>query len=68
MSGEPEKTGAEERTGELQKSQLRREAEEHELARTAEDDEQTAQHERRADKARYLRDKLEQRARSERED
>jgi hypothetical protein len=54
-------------TGELRKDQLRREAEERELAQSAPEEEETAQHERRAEKARYLREKLEERAESERE-
>jgi hypothetical protein len=55
-------------TEELRRAQSEREAQEQEMSRCAEDEHETAQHERRADKARYLRDKLEQRARSERED
>ena len=54
-------------TKEMRLVQSRREAEEEELARSAADEEETAQHERRADKARYLKEKLEQRAESERE-
>jgi hypothetical protein len=54
-------------TEELKKLQLQREAEEQERAKAAPDEPETAQHERRADKARYLREKLEQRAASERE-
>ncbi len=57
----------EQETEELKKLQLQREADEQERARSAPDEEETAQHERRADKARYLREKLEQRAASERE-
>jgi hypothetical protein len=57
----------EQETEELKKLQLQREADEQERARSATDEEETAQHERRADKARYLREKLEQRAASERE-
>ncbi len=57
----------EQETEELKKRQLQREADEQERARSAPDEEETAQHERRADKARYLREKLEQRAASERE-
>jgi hypothetical protein len=60
MQEEPE-------TEALKKAQLRREADEQQRARAAPEDEETAQHERRADKARYLRKKLEQRAASERE-
>ena len=51
---------------ELKDTQLQREAAERELARTASDDEELAQHQRRADKARYLRHKLEERVDSER--
>ena len=55
-------------TDELRDAQLRREAEERELAQSAGDEEETAQHERRAEKARYLREKLDERADSEREE
>jgi hypothetical protein len=41
--------------------------EERELACAATDEEEESQHERRADKAEYLRQKLEERAESERE-
>jgi hypothetical protein len=54
-------------TEELKELQLQREADEQERARSAPDDPETAQHERRADKARYLRKRLEQREASERE-
>ena len=54
-------------TSELRRVQSRREAEEQSLARAAADDEETAIHQRRAEKAHYLREKLEERARSERE-
>ncbi len=57
-----------EETGELREAQLRREAEERELAQAADDDQETAQHKRRAEKARYLREKLDERAESEREE
>jgi hypothetical protein len=57
----------EQNTEELKQMQVQREADEQERARSAPDDPETAQHERRADKARYLREKLEQRAASERE-
>jgi hypothetical protein len=60
MSEEPE-------TQELKKAQTRREADERELARRTPDEQETAQHERRAEKARYLKEKLEERAESERE-
>lgn len=59
MSEEPQ-------THELREEQMRREAEEQMRAQTAHDEEEFAQHERRAEKARYLRSKLEQRADSER--
>ena len=54
-------------TEELRRAQSAREAQEEAMAQGARDEEETAQHERRADKARYLRDKLEERAESERE-
>jgi hypothetical protein len=52
---------------ELRDDQLKREATEEERARSAADEQETAQHERRAQKARYLREKLEERVDSERE-
>ena len=54
------------KTEELKIVQIDREAAERERAASARDEEEAAQHERRADKARYLREKLEQRAESER--
>lgn len=54
-------------TEELKVQQLKREVEERERAREAETDEGTGSHQRRADKAEYLRQKLEERERSERE-
>lgn len=54
-------------TEELRLRQAAREADEREEAEAAGSDEETEQHERRADKAAYLREKLEQRARAERE-
>jgi hypothetical protein len=55
-------------TEELIDAERRREAEEESLAdEPGETGEETAQHERRAEKARYLREKLEERAESERE-
>jgi hypothetical protein len=54
------------KTEELKIVQADREAAEREAAEAAVDDDESAQHERRADKARYLREKLEQRAESER--
>ena len=53
-------------TQELRLEQLRREAEEREAADEGITPDDTEQHERRADKAEYLREKLEQRAESER--
>jgi hypothetical protein len=53
-------------TEELKLSQLEREQAERRRAHDVPDDE-AAQHERRADKARYLAEKLEERAESERE-
>jgi hypothetical protein len=54
-------------TEELRRLQSDREAQEQEMARKAADEHETAQHERRADKARYLKEKLKERADSERE-
>ena len=54
------------KTEELRLEQERREAEEQQRAESATDEDESAQHERRADKARYLREKLEERAESER--
>ena len=54
-------------TQELREAQARRVREELELARSASDEEEESQHSRRADKAEYLRQKLEERAESERE-
>jgi hypothetical protein len=53
-------------TEELKLAQLRREEAERRRAESPPDDDEAAQHERRADKARYLAEKLEQRAESER--
>jgi hypothetical protein len=55
-------------TEELRVEQARREREEAERAREAPGEEETGEHARRADKAAYLREKLEKRAESERED
>ena len=55
------------KTEELRLEQERREADEQQRAETTPDEDEAAQHERRAEKARYLREKLEERARSERE-
>jgi hypothetical protein len=54
-------------TDELKAVQLEREASERDRAQSALDEDEAAQHARRADKARYLREKLEERERSERE-
>jgi hypothetical protein len=54
-------------TQELREAQARRVREELERARAASDEEEESQHARRADKAEYLRQKLDERARSERE-
>ncbi len=55
------------KTEELKIVQADREAAEREAAESAVDEEEVAQHERRADKARYLKEKLEDRAESERQ-
>ena len=54
-------------TEELRIAQLKREEAERERAETGVTEDDTDQHERRADKAHYLREKLEERARAERE-
>jgi hypothetical protein len=54
------------KTEELKLTQLKREKAERGHAESAPDEDEAAQHERRADKARYLAEKLEQRAESER--
>ncbi len=56
----------EHQTEELKLTQLEREAAERRRAQSAPDEEEAAQHERRAEKAHYLREKLEERAESER--
>ncbi len=53
-------------TEQLRAEQLKRELEERKAAEAAPVEEETAQHDRRAEKARYLREKLEKRAESER--
>ncbi len=53
-------------TEELRLTQREREEAERRRARDVPDDEEAAQHARRADKARYLAEKLEERAESER--
>ena len=59
---EPEPT-----TQELRLEQLQREADERDRAAQSPTEDETEQHERRADKAQYLRKKLDERARAERE-
>jgi hypothetical protein len=54
-------------TQELRVEQLNRAIEEKQRAERAEDENDTAQHDRRATKAEYLRAKLEERARAERD-
>ncbi len=54
-------------TEQLRAEQLVREEAERRLAEIVPEDEESAQHERRAEKANYLREKLEERAQSERE-
>ena len=51
----------------LRAEQLTRELEEQARARSAPGDDEAAQHERRAEKAHYLRQKLDERAAAERE-
>ena len=53
-------------TQELRLAQSVRQAEEKKLAVTAAEEEEAAKHARRAEKAEYLREKLEERAESER--
>ena len=53
-------------TEELKQAQRERERAERRRAESVSDEDEAAQHERRADKARYLADKLEERAESER--
>jgi hypothetical protein len=53
-------------TQELRLEQLQREANEHEQADSSLDEDEAEQHERRAEKAGYLRGKLEERAEAER--
>ena len=54
-------------TEELKLTQIEREQAERRRARAVPDEDAAAQHERRADKARYLAEKLEERAESERD-
>jgi hypothetical protein len=55
------------KTKQLKSEQREREQVERRLARTAPEEDEAAQHARRAEKARYLRAKLDERERSERE-
>ncbi|MBV9000842.1 MAG: hypothetical protein JO304_17395 [Solirubrobacterales bacterium] len=55
------------KTEELKLTQLQREEAERRHAESAPDEDEAAQHDRRADRARYLAEKLEQRAESERQ-
>jgi hypothetical protein len=54
-------------TGKLKARQIEQLRHERRLAQEATDEDEFAQHERRAEKADYLREKLEERERSERE-
>jgi hypothetical protein len=54
-------------TEKLRVQQRDREEREREKAERSDQDDETAQHQRRADKAAYLREKLDERDRSERE-
>jgi hypothetical protein len=54
-------------TEELLSKQLAREFAERKLAERAPEEDETLQHKRRAEKARYLREKLDERAEAERE-
>lgn len=54
-------------TQKLRREQLARTTREERLAQASEAPEETAQHERRADKASYLREKLEEQEASQRE-
>ena len=53
-------------TGELRKVQVSRETEARRAAERADSDEETAQHDRRAEKSAYLKQKLEEREEAER--
>ena len=55
-------------TRELRDAQREREQAEREQVGSSDTDDEAAQHKRRAEKAAYLREKLEERAESERED
>jgi hypothetical protein len=56
---------ADPKTEELRVQQVKRELEEHDLARKADVASEERQHERRAERAEYLREKLDERAESE---
>ena len=53
-------------TGELRAVQVSRESQERKAAEQSDSDEETAQHDRRAEKSAYLREKLEEREEAER--
>ena len=53
-------------TGELRAVQVSRESQERRAAEQADSEEETAQHDRRAEKSAYLREKLEEREKAER--
>jgi hypothetical protein len=55
-------------TEELKQAQIERAQAERRRAESVPDEDEAAQHDRRADKARYLAEKLEERAESERRD
>jgi hypothetical protein len=59
--------GDQRQTEELRTAQREREQAERRLAAKAQDEEEAAQHQRRAEKSRYLREKLDERAASEEE-
>jgi hypothetical protein len=54
-------------TQELRLEQLQRETTEHDRAKESPEPDEAEQHERRSEKAGYLREKLEERAKAERE-
>jgi len=62
----PERPHDDPQTGELRRSQIERVREERRRADEALDDDEAETHGRRAEKADYLREKLEERAESER--
>jgi hypothetical protein len=63
----PQPADEDAQTGELRERQREREQAEQEQARSASDDQEAAQHKRRGEKAAYLRQKLDERAESERD-